>query len=46
LAHDALAGGDGALEEAVEHGAGAAEAVGGVVGFADLAEDLGFAEDH
>jgi hypothetical protein len=42
---DALAGFEGALEEAIEDGAGGAVFVGDAVGFSDLAEDFGFAEE-
>src|SRR5260221_5575566 len=42
----ALAGFEGALEETIENGAGGAIFVGEAIGFADLAEDFGFAEEE
>ena len=46
LVQDLFADVDGALKERVEQVADAGELSCGFVGFADLAEDLGFAEDH
>ena len=46
LRHHLLADGDGALEEGIERRADGAGRAGEVVGFADLAEDLRFADDH
>jgi hypothetical protein len=45
LGADPFAGFERALEEAVENGAGGAVLVGETIGFADLAEDFGFAEE-
>jgi hypothetical protein len=46
LGADAFTGFKRALEEAVEHGAGGAVFVGETIGFANLAEDFGFAEEE
>jgi len=43
---DTLAGFEGTLEEAIENGAGSAVFVRDAIGFADLAEDFGFAEEE
>ena len=43
---DALADFERALEQTIEDGAGGALFVGEAIGFADLAEDFGFAEEH
>src|SRR5579862_4685472 len=43
---NALADFESALEHAVEHRAGGAGLVGEAIGFADLAKNFGFAEDH
>ena len=43
---DTLADGEGAMEQAVDHAAGAARLAGGLVGVLDLPEDLRFADDE